>query len=755
VPPPHRGPGAPLVVAAAAVAVALAPSWLLGRVPIRSDALAYFWPLRARLAEALAGGELPLYDTLNDAGTPLLLNPQTAALYPPHLLYALLPLGWAYAWLHAGHLALLGVGTLRLVQRLGYGTTAASLGALTVALGGVALSVSAMQDKLFALAWAPWALAGLLAAVDRGGSRRGRVGGGLAAIAALALAVLGGGLDVVVMTVLVGVPLAALDGGRSRPSARAFVHRGAIATGCVVGAGLVAAVQWLPFADWLGTTDWSAGAAPAELLSRSLRPHHLLGLVCPNAGYVPALDSLRFPWRPPDPILFYQPGSYMGGAGLWLAAVGAVHGVRRPGPARVAAVGVGICLVLALGPALAPVGWAETQLPLLSMIRYPHKWAMLAALLGAVLVAEGVRALRAPSERPRLTVAVVAAAAATSGMLALAALVAPAVSDPVATVSWRQLFGGGAAACGIAAAVCLLLGWSARVRGGALRAALPGLAVALCAADLVLFNLPLAPVEEPAIAWAPSAAAATLASEAPPVRVFPFSYTAAGVYPDPNPGASLTQVLRESLFPGIPVGHGFVLPFGWLVMHPVHLRDTYAGLGPLPMAERLSRLRLAGVTHLLVHREEHLAPLLAIPTVALVDTVHGAACSVSILRLDAPLPDVRWTPRGDPTASGARVRIVTDGGGRFEARVHGDESGRLVWLRPWDPYWVATVDGAPVATERVNGHQLSIPVEPGDQVVALAYRVPSLAVGAGVSLVSSLGLLAVALVLLRRPTRAP
>ncbi|MDP7111449.1 MAG: YfhO family protein, partial [Myxococcota bacterium] len=652
-------------------------------------------------------------------------------------------------------LALLGAGSWRLLRRLGYGRTEASFGALTVALGGVALSVSAMQDKLFALAWAPWALAGLLAAVDGDGSRRDRIGGGLATIAALALAILGGGLDVVVMTVLVGVPLAALDGGRSRPLARTVVRRGALAAGCVVGGGLVAAVQWLPFADWLGTTDWSAGAAPAELLSRSLRPHHLLGLISPNAGYVPALDSLRFPWRPPDPILFYQPGSYMGGAGLWLAAIGAMVGLRRSGPARVAAVGATICLVLALGPALPPIGWAETELPLLSMIRYPHKWAMPAVLLGSVLVAEGVRALRASPERSRLAVVVVAAAMAASGLLALAALVAPTASDAAAPVSWRQLFGGAAAASGIAAVVCLLLVGSSRVRGGAFRHALPGLALALCAADLALFNLPLAPVEEPATAWAPSETAAALAAETSPVRVFPFSYTAAGVYPDSRPGASLTQVLRESLFPGIPAGHGFALPFGWLVMHPAHLRDTYTGLGSLPMTERLRRLRLAGVTHLLVHREEHLAPLLAIPTVALVDTVRGAACSVSILRLDAPLPDVRWTPRDDPAASGQPVRTVSDSGGRFEARVEGSAAGRLVWLRPWDPYWVATVDGAQVATERVNGHQLSIPVDPGEHVVALAYRVPSLAAGGAISLLSSLGLLAGAMTLLRRRSPAP
>ncbi len=747
--PPRRDPGLPVLVAAAGVAAALAPAWLLGRVPIRSDALAYFWPLRARLAEALSRGELPLYDALNDAGTPLLLNPQTGALYPPHLLYALLPLGWAYAWIHAGHLALLGAGTLRLLQRLGYGRTDAAFGALTVALGGTALSVSAMQDKLLALAWAPWAMAGLLAAVDGGASRHRRVAGGLGAVASLALAILGGGLDVVVMTMLVGVPLAALAGGQTGGSPGAVARRGVLASACVVAGGAVAAIQWLPFLDWIGTSDWSTGADPAELLTRSLRVHHLAGLVSPNAGYLPASDTLRFPWRPDEVVLFYQPGGYLGGAGLWLAMLGAGVGLRRAGPARIALIGTAICLILSLGPAIPPVGWAEVNLPLLSMIRYPHKWAMPAALLAAVLVAEGARALRGGRGGPRLGGGLVAAALLASGSFAVAAAIGPA-GDPGGAVSWRQLLVGAAAAMGAGAFALWLLWRASRQTGMASRVVLPGLAVAVLAADLALFNLPLAPVEDPAEAWAPPGAAQVLADEPGPTRIFTFSYTAYGVFPEAEPGTSLTAVLRESLFPGIPAAHGFAMPLGWLVMHPVSLAESYAALGPLPLAERLRRLRLAGVTHLLVHRQDHLEALRTSPALDEVATVDGPACRVSILRIRNALPDVRWTPRDDPGAQGGPVTVALDHNGRFEGRVHGAEAGRLVFVRPWDPRWVASVDGQAVATERVNGHQLSIPLEPGHHTVTLAYEVPTLIHGAAMSLVAALGSLMLAAVMLRR-----
>jgi len=733
------------------VALALAPAWLLGRVPIRSDALAYFWPLRARLADALSEGRLPLYDLLNDGGTPLLLNPQTGALYPPHLLYALVPLGWAYAWMHAGHLALLGAGTARLLRRLGYSGADAALGALTVALGGVALSVSAMQDKLFALAWAPWALAGLLTAVGHRASRRQRVAGGAAAAAALAMAILGGGLDVVVMSVLVALGLAAVDGGRHPLSTRSVARRTAIASLCIAVAAGLAAVQWLPFADWLRGTDWSGGAAGADLLSRSMRPVHLLGLLSPNAGYVPAVDGLRLPWMDPtQPApLFYLPGSYAGGAGLLLGLMGIVAGLRRGGPARVAATGLGICLVLALGPTIPPVGWAEEHLPVLSMIRYPHKWAMPAALFGAILVAEGSRTLRSAPSSVRGGRFWILGFLIASGLAAVAALLAPGVAPTDPGTSWRTLATGIVAATGAGAVVGLALWTAGRVTRPRRRAALLSLAVAVAALDLAAHGLRLAPLEDPASVWAPTPVVQVLAAEPAPVRVFPFSYTAAGIFPDARPGASLTQVLRESLFPGIPAAHGFGLPFGWLVMHPADVHATYAGLGPLPMADRIHRLRIAGVTHLLVHHPAHRESLLQVPLVESFEggDARGAACTVTALRIAEPLPEVRWTPRDDPTSSGRALAPELDGDGRFAVRVHASRPGRILWLRPWDPYWRATVDGVAVATEKINGHQLSVPLEPGRHEVRLRYRIPALELGGAVTLGTavigiSLGILA-------------
>lgn len=743
----------PLMVAAAALAVALAPAWLFGRVPYRSDALAYFWPLRARLAEALSAGQLPLYDALNDGGTPLLLNPQTGALYPPHLLYALVPLGWAYAWMHAGHLALLGVGTARLLRRLGYTGVDVAIGALTVALGGVALSVSAMQDKLFALAWAPWVLAGLLAAVEQRSERRTRIAGGATAAAALALAILGGGLDVVVMTVLVAVCVAALDGGRRPLSLRGGAARAALAAGWIALAAGLAAIQWLPFADWLRGTDWSGGAGGADLLSRSLRPVHLLGLLSPNAGYVPAVDGLRLPWQDPgqSPTLFYLPGSYAGGAGLLLGLLGAAVGLRRGGPARVALLGVAVCLVLALGPLIPPVGWAEQHLPVLSMIRFPHKWVMPAALAASILVAEGSRTLRgapAGSRAGRWLILGFVALSCVSGALAL---LAPSEPPTAPGTSWRGLALGAAATTGLGAAAALALWLGGRATGRARRTAMLALTVAICGADLAVHDLPLAPLEDPDSAWEPTPAARVLAAEPAPVRVFTYSYTAGGVFPEPAEGASLTQVLRESLFPGIPASHGLGLPFGWLVMHPAALQSTYAGMGPLPMADRIHRLRLAGVTHLLAHHPAHLDALVGIPLVETLPggTARGAACTVTVLRIADPLPGVRWTPRDDPAGNGRALSPEVDGNGVFAAEVHAAQPGRLIWLRPWDRFWRATVDGEPVATERVNGHQLSIPLEAGRHRVEMEYHVPSLGVGGLVSALSALTLLPLAVLAFR------
>ena len=63
-----------VLLACLALLVALYPAWSKGLMPIRGDALTYFWPLREALASALQQGTLPLYELTNNGGTPLWLK---------------------------------------------------------------------------------------------------------------------------------------------------------------------------------------------------------------------------------------------------------------------------------------------------------------------------------------------------------------------------------------------------------------------------------------------------------------------------------------------------------------------------------------------------------------------------------------------------------------------------------------------------------------------------------------------------------
>ncbi len=742
----------PWVVGALGLVAVLAPSWLLGRVPVRGDALAYFWPLRVRLAEALSRGALPRYDLLCDNGAPLLLNPQTAALYPPHLLYAIAPVSWCIAWLHAGHLLLLTGGCGVLLRRLGYRGVPAVIGSLTVGLGGTMMSLSAMQDKLYSVSWAPWLLAALLAVVHRGRDApaariQGRAGEALVAIAAASMMVLAGGLDVVVMVGLLALPTAAWDAGRRPLSSPAAWRRTGVALGCLAAAAGLTAVVWWPFWDWRHATAPGPFTSPEVWSSRALGISHLAGLISPNAGYVPALDELRLPWAR-GVTWFYLPGLYAGGAGLVLGLAGLVRGLRHPGPPRYAGVGALAALGVAAGGALPPVAWCLQHTPVLDQIRYPQKWVLIAALLGAVLVAEGARWVMTAGPRAlaprRLGGATLAAG--------LVAVVAGGVGRQLGTGTglawWDLLFGAGVAVGVGGIAVQLLL--RARPAAPAAPRPWPGwgaLAVVLVLVDLALGNTPLAPLRPAAEVVTPPPVVTVLRAQPEPVRVFPYSYLASGTGPPGPEGPWRHEIARASLLPGIAAAFGLAQPFGWVVGQPEAVTRHFVSLGREPLPRRVEALRLAGVTHLLANTRADADALAGTPGVSRLagGIVQGPVATLEVLAIDDPLPDARWVPAADSPDAGRPLADVVDLGHHVEARVEAPRDGYVVWLRPHDPYWRAWVDGVPAATEVAHGFQLAVRVPAGIHEVRLEHVVPALHLGGVVSGVSALVLLGGAL----------
>ena len=60
--------------------------------------LLQFYPWRQLAVEQIQAGHWPLWNPYLGAGTPLAANLQTAAFYPPNLLFLLMPVDRAFGW---------------------------------------------------------------------------------------------------------------------------------------------------------------------------------------------------------------------------------------------------------------------------------------------------------------------------------------------------------------------------------------------------------------------------------------------------------------------------------------------------------------------------------------------------------------------------------------------------------------------------------------------------------------------------------
>lgn len=775
--------------------VALYPAWAQGWMPVRGDAMTYFWPLREALATALREGTLPLYETTNNGGTALWLNPQTQSFYPPARLYRYLPVPQAMGILHAGHLILLFGGTVALLRRLTFRYSAASLAALCVSLGGTFLSVSPMQDKAHSAAWIPLMLWAGLSLHKRAVLPR------LILVATTAMAVFAGGLDMVVLGIIVTVFAASVAGVQepvvSEPvedeepieedeedlfgndvaeEAEGFqplsfdneeeepepevetstktplwarllaevpkraedASKQCVEAGIWIALGLgLSATQWLPFRSLIETSNWGQALPIAELSARSLRLGDVLGLLAPNLAYDASLGIYRPPGKE-QATGVYLPGLYAGGGAILLWLLGIVHLFRShfsqaperwliAGPNVTATIGSLVCVAMAAGPAIPLVGWMETSLPILSSIRYPEKWLLPAAILAAVPVAQGARLLASTRLSNRWALGL--------GATTLALVLSAALLSTLSQGDTARGMSLAAGALSVGLLICALWRLQAMPRQHLLGLLGLTLAIVVTGAELSAHNLPLAPLEDPAEIVPPPVAASRILRSADKqrrnsgtllpgrARLHQASYAQHDADPVTSPEAPLHLILREALLGGVASVWGIEVMRDWLVMSPSGLEKWYDAVLGMPLARQFNGLRLAGITHIVVHFRDDALELLPLIGNGLeeVYSPEGDWTQLVIFALTDPLPSCRWTPQGMPTADGLPVVPDTDSGGIWHGRVSAG-NGLLVCLRPWDPAWHVEVDGRSVNTQIVNGFQLAVPVPAGVHEVYMEYR---------------------------------
>jgi hypothetical protein len=129
-----------------------------GKIPFFRDLGTYFYPMRFSLAESLKMGELPLWDRHVAMGFPLLADFQSAAFYPLHLLYLVLPFFAAVRTIFILHYLVAATGGYLLLRRWAYPPYLAIVGAILFTFGGTVISLTNVLNHFQTAVWLPWVL---------------------------------------------------------------------------------------------------------------------------------------------------------------------------------------------------------------------------------------------------------------------------------------------------------------------------------------------------------------------------------------------------------------------------------------------------------------------------------------------------------------------------------------------------------------------------------------------------------------------
>jgi hypothetical protein len=347
----------------------LRPGWM----PMSFDTVAFFYPLRQSLALAWQQGRwLPLWTSSVYMGVPFFANLQNAVLYPPSLIYALMPVPSAMAWAMVIHVGIGGAGMYCYAHRaLRLRWAGSAVAAVIYMLGPYMTAHLTHLDQSNTLAWTPWIMLAADRMVVRPTRRRA------AAIAVLvAVAFLAGHTQQFYFSLL----LAALAAGTALLRIPGLTPRVlAVRAGMVLaalGLGLVlVGVQLVPSLELVAASVRSSGL---DLTSAGFLPLPLSGVM----GSVLPKYSIELPTE--------YAGASVGAVALALMSVVVIARWRKSLVAIWAAV-----FVLAVWTATGPPGKLYDAffygLPGFRLFRVPSRALLFSTVAAAILAGYGVR----------------------------------------------------------------------------------------------------------------------------------------------------------------------------------------------------------------------------------------------------------------------------------------------------------------------------------------------------------------------------
>lgn len=387
-----------LLALIALITLLFADVLFLGQTIFGRD-LGYHVPVKQMVREAMLSGQFPYWNRLLEAGQPLAANPAYELFYPPQWLLLLPGFALGYKLHIVLHVYLAAIGMYCLARALRTGITAALFAAISFALGGPMLGLTAsFLPFLFAMTWLPWIA---LFAVRYHGRRR-------AIDFALAALCLG-------MQFLVGEPVLLMQTIGLLIVATLFLDRRRLPMlGALLAAGfLVGAVQMLPAIDHVGDSVRARPLAFSHVSLWSMPPARIIEPFFPRFAGAPDPLTYEGVKRYYDGKLPYVASLY---AGL-LTAVLVLAGIvtRRRGWIFVVVMLTGSYLV-AIGDH-TPLLRVLYELGPMRSVRYPEKFVLIGGFVAVVFAARLLDDLLRGDDRLRRASVVVAAVA---GALALA-----------------------------------------------------------------------------------------------------------------------------------------------------------------------------------------------------------------------------------------------------------------------------------------------------------------------------------------------
>jgi Bacterial membrane protein YfhO len=352
------------------------PQVILGLQTFVVRDYAFFsYPLAHFQKECFWRGEIPFWNPYNNCGIPFLAQWNTMPLYPPALIYLLLPLGWSLSFFCLLHLWFAGFGMFFLARKWTENNFAAAFAGTVFSFNGLTLNLLMWPSHIATLSWMPWVVLAVESAWREGGRKI------IFAALAGAMQMLAGGPETIFMTWVLLLALWIQQFFKNESPRGAMLWRFPLIVFLVA---TLAAAQLLPFLDFAHHSQRYTGFAD-------------LRWSMPGWGWANFLVPMAFggTW---NENVFYQYNQswtssyYLGIGALWLALFALWKARER----RVRLLGVAavIALIFAFGRNTFIYRGLRELIPQLGLITYPIKFVTLVAFIAPLLAAFALARLK-------------------------------------------------------------------------------------------------------------------------------------------------------------------------------------------------------------------------------------------------------------------------------------------------------------------------------------------------------------------------